>query len=241
MDFYFANSLRHLGEALKRLSGNRNDGVMYLPNASQSFSETDKEYVIRCIKDAIEIIEYSIDENAKAVASDSAKDKKRRPTIIRKMLAASKEREPDIYRDIDFAWVDSHGRQCATDAFRAFRLNPGSHVKVAERPSPPEKPDMLDKIFANSDDFTGEVPLPKKSELIACIALQKGWSNKERVPTYIFGVNGMTVDAEYLLDLMEFFPEVDRLVYDASGGRYPPLFAKGFDGDAVLLPMRSAS
>ena len=79
MDFYFANSLRHLGEALKRLSGKQDNGAMYLPNASPSFSETDKKYVIRCIKDAIEIIEYSVDENAKAVASDSAKDKKRRP------------------------------------------------------------------------------------------------------------------------------------------------------------------
>lgn len=239
MDFSYANSLWYLKEALETLTGKRNDGAMYLSNASSGISEADREYAIHRIKDAIEIIEISVDANAKIAASNSVKDKKRRPAIIRKMLAKSKKRSPDIYRDIDFAWVDSHGRQCATDTFRAFRLDPGVHAKVAERPYPPEKPDMLDKIFANSDDLAGCIPLPEKSELIANIALKKGWTNSERVPTYSLGVNGITVDAEYLLDLMEFFPDVNCLMYDTSGGRHPPLFAKSADGDAVLLPIRT--
>lgn len=240
MDFSYANSLWYLKEALETLTGKRSGGAgaAYLANAVAAVSEADKERAIRYIKDAVKVIENGVEANAKLAAASPAGGRKLRADIIRDMLAASKKNAPYIDRDIDLVWTDSHYHQCATDGFRAFRLSPSAHVSVAKRRSPPEKPDMLDRIFVSADSLIDSLPLPAKHDLIALIALHKGWSNGERVPVFDFGTNAPSVNAEYLLDLMNFFPDVHCLMYDPSGGSLTPLFAKCADGDAVLLPVR---
>lgn len=129
-------------------------------------------------------------------------------------------------RDLEGAWLDSYGRQCVCDGYRAVRLlNPVGGFK--------EAPGMdLSAVFPASFWNWEQLVLPSAGELRACIAEQKG----RREKFYDFGEGMPKVNAQYLKDIMDILP--DAVAYrDPESPNKPVMFVSGA-GDALLLPVR---
>lgn len=124
--------------------------------------------------------------------------------------------------DIKGAWLDSDGRQCVCDGYRAVRLN----APVGGLPG--VKGMELSNIIPRNP-YPLTLTLPTPGELKACIAEQKGRDRK----FYDFGEDRPCVDAKYLKDMMDIFPDA---TVTWSGLNCPLLFHSDA-GDGILLPV----
>ena len=155
---------------------------------------------------------------------------------IRAMLNA--EKKHGCRRSLQYAWIDSQGRQCVCDGYRAFRLT--EPLPLEERPADAGDPINLDKVMPNILCDHAAMPLPDVKEVKAFIAVERAANGRKATPLWDFGEGKPAVSAQYLVDLMAVLPDAQEIYYStAPDGMLSPLYAKSERGDAVLLPIRT--
>ena len=150
---------------------------------------------------------------------------------IRAFLKAVKK---DARESLHYPWIDSAGRECYCDGYRAFRLN--NPLRLVERPDDAGKPIDLDGIYPDSLAGWKEVPMPTIAEIKTHIALQKSNGVDRRDILWRFGNGKPAVNANYLLDAAMIFPDAERLFWNTL---VSPLVIASFDGDGLILPVRT--
>ena len=147
-------------------------------------------------------------------------------TVLKKFIKNIKG-----YRtDINGAWLDEEGRQCLCGGYRAIRLN--TPVEGLKEPDNPNHFD-LGKIFLHPFP-TDTLKLPTTGELKAYIADPASPRNDKTV-MYDFGDGLPMVDAKYLKDMLDVFPDAIA-TYDGTPSH--AIYFHSEKGDGILLPIR---
>lgn len=155
---------------------------------------------------------------------------------ITKMLARCKKES--FRTSLHYAWTDGEGRQCVCDGYRAFRFK--EPLPLEPRPENAGEAIDLDKIMPNGRDYAA-TPLPSAQELRSYIAIEKAKSGGKRgtCPLWDFGEGKPVVRADYLLDLVQVFPDAAEIFYGVGEKLLSPLFVRCDAGEAILLPVRA--
>lgn len=145
----------------------------------------------------------------------------------------------DIRPSLHYAWQDAEGRQCICDGYRAFRLK--EPLPLEPRPADADDPVNLDAIMPKViGSGYASIPLPSAKEIREHIAIEKARRGLKRgeSPVWDFGPGKPAVNASYLLDLVNVFPDATEIFYQQNALR--PLYVRCERGDAVLLPVKTA-
>lgn len=146
-------------------------------------------------------------------------------TILKKFIKAI----PEYRRDIAGTWMDSAGRQCLCDGFRAIRLNdPVDGLKAAETVTPFD----LGKVYPTEVPPT-HLELPTTGELKQYIADPGSPRLSDGTVVYDFGPELPRVNAKYLKDMVDVFPDAEAF----CDGTKKPLVFISMKGDGLLLPI----
>lgn len=141
------------------------------------------------------------------------------------------------------AWIDKDGKQCLCDGMTGVRLN--SPFELTEAPEP-ECGDRFDLDSVIHPVRLNSVALkrPAIAELRAKIKADRAEYKAQRrskyetfSPKYDFGAGLPLANAEYLLDLIELFPDCE--IYAHENPIYP-IYFKSAAGEAVLCPIRKS-
>lgn len=139
---------------------------------------------------------------------------------------------------LHYAWMDKDGRQCVCDGFIAFRLN--EPLPLEPRPDNVGDGIDLDKVFPDGKDYAA-TPLPSAKEIRAHIAVEKAKAGGKRGVSVLwdFGEGKPVVNANYLLDLVNVFPDATEIFHGTGEKLHSPLVVRCERGDAILLPVRT--
>lgn len=154
---------------------------------------------------------------------------------LTKLLEYSKKND---YREaLHYAWLDAEGRQCICDGYRAFRLK--EPLPLEPRPADAGDPVNLDAIIPKviSSGYAS-IPLPSAKEIREHIAIEKARRGLKRgeSPVWDFGPGKPSVNASYLLDLVNVLPDATEIFY---GRAFSPLYVCCERGEAILCPVRT--
>lgn len=149
---------------------------------------------------------------------------------IRAFLKAVKK---DARESLHYPWIDSEGRECYCDGYRAFRLN--NPLRLVERPENAGETINLARIYPDSLAGWKELPMPTIAEIKTHIALAKANGSDRRSALWRFGPGKPTVRADYLLDAATVFPDAEKIFWNTL---VSPLMIQGRDGDGLILPIR---
>lgn len=156
---------------------------------------------------------------------------------ITKMLNYLKKH--DGRESLHYAWIDSEGRQCVCDGYRAFRFK--EPLPLEPRPENAGEAIDLDKIMPDGNGYASS-PLPSAKELKALIAIEKARAGRGyRGAKWDFGDGKPIVNAEFLLDLVQVFPDATEIFHGVGTKICSTMFARCDAGDAILLPLRDAT
>ena len=157
---------------------------------------------------------------------------------ITKMLNYMKKH--DCRESLHYAWLDSDGRQCACDGYRAYRLK--EPLPLEPRPENAGEAFNLDNIIPKDLRGYAAVPLPSLQEVKAHIAVERAKYTGKRggfVALWDFGEGKPVVNAEFLRDLLQVFPDAAEIFCGVGTKLYSPLYVRCDAGEAVLLPVRT--
>lgn len=141
---------------------------------------------------------------------------------ISRIIKNAEKKQPRIDA-IHGIFADGDGRACASDGFRAIRLN--------TRPDGfPDAPGVdLARFFA--DSFGDVLPLPTVKEINEIIKAGG------KPPVFDFGEDLPQVNARYLLDILRVFPDAVCYRTKTKPKNKAIYFVSAF-GDGLLLPLR---
>ena len=146
-------------------------------------------------------------------------------TILKKFIKGI----PDYRRDLCGAWLDSDGRQCVCDGYRAVRLNvPVDGLKQVETPTPFD----LAKVYPVEAPPT-ILKLPTTAELKQYIADPNSPRLSDGTVVYDFGTELPHVNAKFLKDMVDIFPDAEAF----CDGTTKPIVFISMKGDGLLLPI----
>ena len=133
---------------------------------------------------------------------------------------------------LQYAYTDANGRQTVTDTFRLYRFK----TALADLPAMPSDERFIDvqKLFARSTPAERAVLYAPEIEPLKAII--KARKEKHEGLVYSFGDGFPCVNAVYLLELLETFP--DAVLYTQRGSLIKPIYAVSEHGEALLCPMR---
>lgn len=139
-------------------------------------------------------------------------------------------------------WIDADGKQCLCDGMTGVRLNSPFKLTVAPEPECGERFDLdavIRPIRLNSIALKSpSTALRAKIKSDRAEYKASGRSKYESfVSTYDFGVGLPLVNAEYLLDLLELFPDCEIYAHENCNS---PIYFKSASGEAVLCPIRKS-
>lgn len=140
------------------------------------------------------------------------------------------------------AWIDADGKQCLCDGMTGVRLNSPFKLTVAPEPECGERFDLdavIRLVRLNSVALKSpSAALRAKIKSDRAEYKASGRSKYESfVSMYDFGAGLPLVNAEYLLDLLELFPDCE--IYAHDNPLYP-IYFKSASGEAVLCPIRKS-
>ena len=141
------------------------------------------------------------------------------------------------------AWIDADGKQCLCDGMTGVRLNSAFDLTEAPEPECGERVD-LDAVIrpVRLNSVALKSPSAGVRAKIKSDRAEYKASNRCKyesfVPTYDFGAGLPLVNAEYLLDLLELFPDCE--IYAHENPVYP-IYFKSAAGEGVLCPIRRRS
>ncbi len=147
-----------------------------------------------------------------------------------------KDLKDDPSEGLRYPWIDEQGRQCVTDGFQAFRLN--EPLPLIERPDDAGKAIDLTRVIPPSVEGWKSLPMPSAKELRAFIAAERAkWTGRrcDFTPVWDFGPNEPSVNANYLLNAAQVFPNAAEIFWDTL---VTPLVVRCDAGDGVILPIR---
>jgi len=157
---------------------------------------------------------------------------------ITKMLNYAKKH--DYRESLHYAWSDSQGRQCVADGYRAFRFK--EPLPLEPRPENAGEAFDLEKVMPDGKGYAS-TPLPSAKEIRAHIEIERAKYTGKRggfVALWDFGEGKPVVNAHYLLDLVQVFPDAAEIFYGVGEKLLSPLYVKCDAGDAILLPVRAS-
>lgn len=142
------------------------------------------------------------------------------------------------------AWIDKDGKQCLCDGMTGVRLNGAFHLTEAPEPECGDRFD-LGAVIRPSRENSIALNRPPAAELRAKIKADRAEYKAKRIskyvdfiPKYDFGADLPLVNAEYLLDLIELFPDCEIFAHENP---LSPIYFQSAGGEAVLCPLRRTS
>jgi len=147
-----------------------------------------------------------------------------------------KDLEKDPREGLRYPWIDEEGRQCVCDGFQAYRLR--EHLPLIERPANAGKAIDLSRVIPPSVEGWKSLPMPSAKEIRSFIATERAkWTGRrcDFAPKWDFGPNEPSVNAYYLLNAAQVFPDAAEIFWDTL---VTPLVVRGEIGEAVILPIR---
>lgn len=166
----------------------------------------------------------------------AAMDKKTTPAaavsavkrMIKSAMASSNRALHGIFPD--------HGMFAVCDGYRFIRL----HEDIESLPhldTNKVKPLDLSKVTPDRSQFAAEIELPAAAELKAYIAKVKGIAGKEYYKYDWPIADGIYVNPQFLLDMVQIFPDAKAYITNPKG----PIYFESEAGEGVLLPVNPAT
>ena len=182
------------------------------------------------VADIIATVEWDISHDSAKKSGNLSRLK----AAERVIKSAKKQERPALHG----AWI-ADGMQYICDAYRAARF-----PEPLDLPKIPENIPPIDaaRFFAAADQNAGaRLNLPDVHTLKAYIKTEKAArkaAGDKRPPVWDFGENLPAVNAEFLLDFIELFPDAT-----ATANKYNPLlgmiyFSTPDGAEGVLLPVK---
>lgn len=141
-------------------------------------------------------------------------------------------------------WIDEEGKQCVCDGFRGFRLNSPMELTAAPELSADGSRFNLAQIIAPIRKNTLRLTLPTVAEVRAQIKTDRAeWAAKRRrkgetfKASYDFGPGLPSVDANYLIDFLQLFPDGEAFTSEQKP-YITPIYFRSADGEGILCPRR---
>lgn len=214
----YTNACEVLRNACIHLQGER-DGLSFYEKVTKDPELWLKSAYIGDVTAALEIWVMAKEEISKSKGGSAY-------AILKKLIKGI----PDYRRDLCGAWLDSDGRQCVCDGYRAVRLNvPVDGLKQVESPTPFDLGKVITTPFP-----TNRLNLPTPGELRAFIADPRSPRKSDGAVLYDFGDGMPAVNAKFLKDMIDIFPDAIA-TYDGSPTH--SIFFHSEKGDGILLPV----
>lgn len=144
-------------------------------------------------------------------------------------------------------WIDEEGKQCVCDGYRGFRLNSHMELTAAPELSADGFRFNLAQIIAPLRKNPLRLTLPTVAEVRAQIKTDRAeWSAKRHrkgetfKASYDFGPGFPSVDANYLIDFLQLFPDGEAFTSEQKP-YITPIYFRSAAGEAVLCPIRRRS
>lgn len=135
------------------------------------------------------------------------------------------------------AWIQND-LQCVCDGFRIVRLS--AHLDLEKLPDDVQPIDAERIILGNKYNNGKVINLPDVGTLRAYIKTEKATKKATKDKSGViwdFGDELPAVNAQYLLDMLEIFPDATATV-TATRATLSGIYFSSSDGDAILLPIR---
>lgn len=129
-------------------------------------------------------------------------------------------------------WIDSDGRSCICDGYRAVRL-----FERFESIPTIEPWDGLQKVFADPCRYSRVIDAPTVSQVKQAASLYRAAHGKKSIPLYDFGEGLPRVNASYLIDMLTLIPGAKLYIAD-NRVEISPIYFVSEKGDGILLPVR---
>lgn len=164
--------------------------------------------------------------------------------IYNKLLKSNRKKSADPRMPRN-TW-SADGFTIIGDQFRIYRLTVCPHgisyeitytpdsTKAGLQQSYHTTVDRVYKSYLSRKEF--KIDKPTTECLKSLIAEFKAESKGKAIPAYDFGPDLPQVNAEYLLDILEMFPDAEIYV-DSERPLNSALMIYGYYGDAVLMPL----
>lgn len=144
-------------------------------------------------------------------------------------------------------WIDEEGKQCVCDGYRGFRLNSPMELTAAPELSADGSRFNLAQIIAPIRKNTLRLTLPTVAEVRAQIKTDRAeWAAKRHrrgetfKASYDFGPGLPSVDANYLTDFLQLFPDGEAFTSEQKP-YITPIYFRSADGEGILCPIRKAA
>lgn len=144
-------------------------------------------------------------------------------------------------------WIDEEGKQCVCDGHRGFRLNSPIELTAVPELSADGSRFNLAQIIAPIRKNTLRLTLPTVAEVRAKIKTDRAeWAAKRHrkgetfKASYDFGPGLPSVDANYLIDFLQLFPDGEAFTSEQKP-YITPIYFRSADGEGVLCPIRKAT
>lgn len=143
-------------------------------------------------------------------------------------------------------WIDEEGKQCVCDGYRGFRLNSHMELTAAPELSADGFRFNLAQIIAPLRKNTLRLTLPTVAEVRAQIKTDRAeWAAKRHrkgetfKASYDFGPGFPSVDAHYLIDFLQLFPDGEAFTSEQKP-YITPIYFRSADGEGILCPIRKS-
>lgn len=141
-------------------------------------------------------------------------------------------------------WIDEEGKQCVCDGFRGFRLNSPMELTAAPELSADGSRFNLAQVIAPLRKNALRLTLPTVAEVRAQIKTDRAeWAAKRHrkgetfKASYDFGPGLPSVDANYLIDFLQLFPDGEAFTSEQKP-YITPIYFRSADGEGILCPIR---
>lgn len=187
---------------------------------------------------AAEIIEALKAEAAAEIRREEAKRsgngsrQKAAERVIKNAVKLNPEREA-----LHGAWIEKD-KQCICDGVRLFRFS--EPLPLPEMPEKEKPIDAARIVDPAADNAGATLEAPAAADLRVYIKTEKAQKKASRdrsAALYDFGEGLPAVNAQYLLDVLEMFPDA---VLTASARRplFNAIYIRSEHGDGVILPVK---
>lgn len=144
-------------------------------------------------------------------------------------------------------WIDEEGKQCVCDGYRGFRLNSPMELTAAPELSADGSRFNLTQTIAPIRKNTLRLTLPTVAEVRAQIKTDRAeWAAKRHGKgetfnaKYDFGHGLPSVNANYLIDFLQLFPDGEAFASEQKP-YITPIYFRSTDGEGILCPVRKAA
>ena len=217
-----------------------------LPETDRKYFDFTQQHPDDCDKDSLEIgvqLSALVVDLRTALAVEEERKRGRATPFAAAKRICKRTVERNSRRSARGAWIDKDGKQCLCDGMTGVRLNSAFDLTEAPEPECGDRYD-LGEVIRPSRGNSIALKCPA-AELRAKIKTDRAEYKAQRrskyetfIPKYDFGAGLPLVNAEYLLDLLELFPDCEIYAHENP---YSPIYFKSAAGEAVLCPIRRRS